>query len=92
MFRKERHDSAIRNKQGPHCEEHGAGPAPRPVAGVSPVGSAPLLAPSTAVTVASTAEPAISVRRLWKVFGPKAAQGLAGHRQLHLGDRLPGGR
>ncbi len=47
---------------------------PHPVAGVSPVGSAPLLAPSTAVTVASTAEPAISVRHLWKVFGPKAAQ------------------
>jgi len=47
---------------------------PRPVAGVSPAGAAPLLTPFTAVTVASTDEPAISVRHLWKVFGPKAAQ------------------
>ena len=74
MFRIERHGRVIRNNGRWHRDRYSADALTRLVAGVSQVGAPPLLAPGRPITAASPTEPAISVRHLWKVFGPKAAQ------------------
>ncbi len=74
MFRIERRGRVIRNNGRSHRDRDSADSRIRLVASVSQVGAPPLVATGTPMTVVSPNEPAISVRHLWKVFGPKAAQ------------------